>query len=559
MSSIDSWRRKQQHKKRGALIAVALVAVIAVLAGFMWWNGSSGHKQQGSGVTAMRNNDIGAGVTANGEKVPSGIKAVAVKGELPPLKHVVSATPLIDFTPSGKLAAPLTLRFKLTKQVDPKDPNFVYATRETNKDPWEYIHATPTSDGRFVEVTVTHFSFGAVLHLSISPWENELVHNPFFNSDDALDLQQEFKDNLTGGWTTRAKKPTCSNESQARQDDYVIDSEGKGTLYWCFGIKNGKRVLKVVNRKHYPLDITHENMQVVSAGHILVNLDQLARLTTGSNKHTILFPGDTAVFSIDLKMNTLARLKTSYSLTSGGAASLGALQTAVLTVNSAAVTSKAPGAQKLSKQEAYKVMNYLLQSKDCYDAVASSNEADLTLDCIGAADPDKLSKESPKLGAVGLLASFVKGVGSLGDKLRAIISGNVDSLNGEANYGIVIRRFDPIAPYVGVWDNFLDDDPGRYALMLAVSPENSVYQELSIAGQVSSESSGISKVRRVATGNQMTFVVVDDHIAGLPAGSKLTVKVMGPHEVHIDVPSLGISEDLKLTTRNYKALNPHGT
>lgn len=395
----------------------------------------------------MRNHSIGAGVTVSGEKVPSGIKATIVKGKQPPLTHVEQASPLINFTPSGKLQAPLTLRFKLSRKADPKDPNFVYATRETNKDPWEYIHATPTSDGQYVEVQVTHFSFGSLVHLSIPTPQIVLWNNP----KDAQNLQQEFKDNLTGGWTAKAGKPTCQNETKARQDDYVIDSEGQGTLYWCFGVENGKRVLKVVNRKHYPLDVDHKGLTVLSNGHFLANLDQLARIGTGKD-HIILFPGDTAVFSVDLKMNTAGRVKTSYSLASGEATTLNGLQTALLTANSIAMKSNAPVAQQLTQQETYKVMNYLLQGRDCYNAVSSSNQADLYADCFGATDPEKLSEVSPKLGTAGLLASFVKDVGSAASWFREIISGNVDSVTGDARYGVVIRHFKPVAPYVGEWN-----------------------------------------------------------------------------------------------------------
>ncbi len=448
MSSIDSWRRGQQRKKRLARTIIVLVLLIAGVLAFAFWpSGSSPDKAKGAPtVVTMHNRAIGTGVTVSGEKVPSNIKATTVKGTLPPLTRTEQASPLIELTPSGKLQAPLTLRFKLKQQADPKDPNFVFATRETAKDPWEYLHATPTKDGDFVEVQVTHFSFGGLLHLSIPTPQIELWNNP----RDYLDIKREFKDNLTGGWTAAAEKPTCQNESKARQDSYVIDSESKSTLYWCFGVEDSTRVLKVVNRKHYPLDVSHENLGVVSNGHLTANLGQLARLGTGKN-HIILLPGDTAIFSLDLKMNTLARLKTSYSLASGEAVTLNGLQTAVLTANSIAMNSSAPGAKQLTQQETYKVMNYLLQGKDCYNAVASSNQADLYLDCFGVLDPKGLSEVSPKLGTAGLLASFGRDIGSAASWFREIISGNVDSIKGDADYWVLVRRYNPFQDYVGTW------------------------------------------------------------------------------------------------------------
>ncbi len=47
-------------------------------------------------------------------------------------------------------------------------------------------------------------------------------------------------------------KPVCAGEDAARKGGYTVAASKTKTLFWCFGLENDKRVVKVTNRRLTP-------------------------------------------------------------------------------------------------------------------------------------------------------------------------------------------------------------------------------------------------------------------------------------------------------------------
>lgn len=429
MSSIDSWRRSQQRRRRGATLAVVLAVVVAVLAGFMYWNHGSSYKQRGTAKTAvMRNRAIGAGVSVTGEKVPSDMHAQIAKHPIEPQIGLTTAlTKTLEIGPSGTLAAPATITMTLDRPVEAND-TVVIATNPTHtKDGWQTVSAKLSSDRRHVTFTVDHLSWFKALLVDVKGAVGQ--------------LKKEFVDGMTAGIFAQAEKPTCSNESGAKQDDYNISSSTKDTLYWCFGIENGKRTVKVVNRRSYPLEITTSNLSVVSSGHGSLDLAGLARL----GHHTIVMPGEEAVMTVSsLKADQKATIDSNLSNLAMGLHTVDVIGTAV-----AQLTLKVdPNALKNTRE----LVNDVLSLKSCIDVLGDMNVGHFLSGCFDAHTLSKflnwraaiLTPVVTAFSAIGLTHSWLNLVG--------------DSRNGRAKYGITINKAPkPQAPevsfqdYVGIW------------------------------------------------------------------------------------------------------------
>src|SRR5207237_4729555 len=108
-------------------------------------------------------------------------------------------------------------------------------------------------------------------------------------------------------------------------DDYTIQSDAKDTLYWCFGVEDGKRVLKLVNRKPYPLEVWHPGLTTLHQEYNL-DIDKLARF--GSGHESFLFPYEEVDYALSkpLKPGEKAGITNTFS---GYAQALYRLETGV--------------------------------------------------------------------------------------------------------------------------------------------------------------------------------------------------------------------------------------
>ena len=236
---------------------------------------------------------IGANVGVIGNQ--TGIKATPTTANPPFTLQALG--PAVVITPSGTLkSGPVTLRFKLNQRLSDQK-TAVIATSETGvPGSWTLIQPTISSDGWYASVTTNHLSFWQPLLLDLK--------------QAAQDFRKFFLDGLSGDMTTQAEKPTCQNETQARQG-YTIDLSAKATLYWCFGVENGTQVLKVVNRMRYPLQVSHPGLTVQHIDGFTLDLDQLARF--GSGAQTVLYPFEEVDYTLSLKPGARGGISTDYA------------------------------------------------------------------------------------------------------------------------------------------------------------------------------------------------------------------------------------------------------
>lgn len=194
-----------------------------------------------------------------------------------------------DVGPDGDLDTTATVRIKLERTLPVGTPVAV-GTRESSDEPWSYLPAVLDDDREHATFTTRHFSLFYVLSLDLA----NLVEQ----------FKEVFQDVLVDGLTSdlyaQAAPPSCEGEDAARRDGFKITHKGPDTLYWCFGVEKGERVLKATNRRSFPLTVEHPNMAVLSnqAPEPLA-LSNLSRFTSGKN--FILAPRGTATLNADLE------------------------------------------------------------------------------------------------------------------------------------------------------------------------------------------------------------------------------------------------------------------
>lgn len=412
-------------KKGGILLSV--LALLAIAGGLI------AHFYFGIPAQSADGTSIGANVSVMGNNVPAGMKAISTPDHSP--FAMASLGPGVSITPAGKInGSPVTLRFKLNKRVTGQEEALL-AVRETAGSNWTLVKPAVSTDGWYATVTTDHLSI----------WQPLL----YDLNQAASDFRKYFLDGVSGDLTTVAEKPTCANESQARQDGYTITSSAKVTLYWCFGIEGGSRVLKIVNRMRYPLEVQHPGLTIEHQAGISLDFEQLARL--GSGKTTILYPFEEADYTLNLSPGSKAGLLTSYS---GYAQSLYQLETGVSTLGAILSRFGAEdiGIADLFASKGLKVtmgfMDSLLAIKDCLNALFPPDAGKLISGCFTPADIMKA------FGWKGLLLAPIMALGSILEFFRSEASSLVDLLKDTPSYEVIVARSNPqavLATYVGVW------------------------------------------------------------------------------------------------------------
>lgn len=401
---------------------LAIIALVAALvAGEL-----IAHLTAATSYSAAQNRDIGSNVSVSGSQVPSAIKAVGANASQTPFAETQPLGPIDEITPTGKLPAPMTLRFKLSKQLKADDVAFL-ATSEEPGGPWTLLQPTISSDGWYASVQTDHLSWWQPLWYDLKAA--------------ASDFKKEIVDAVSGDMTTEAEKPHCDNEPQARQDNYAIASSAKETLYWCFGIEGGARVLKVVNRMRYPLEVSHLGFTVNQQAGWTLDLDQVARLTSGQT--TILYPFEEVDYTVSLPLSSRALIATQFS---GYAQSLYRLEVGVTTLVNildlfGAGTLHA--AAKYSKDWFVKsadVVNSFLGIKNCANVLVHVFHGDARAGDVisGCFTPANIMKA---LGWKGLLLAPLMAVGSLVEYFHSELNSAVDQITGRDKYQILVSRF----------------------------------------------------------------------------------------------------------------------
>jgi hypothetical protein len=197
------------------------------------------------------------------------------------------ASPVYTLDPAGPIGSSVTVRLRLDNALPETSPVLV-ASRTGTDQPWTYLPGKLTSDQRHVDFETTSFNQVGVLAVD---FEGALAG---------------FQEDLRAGLATRinraAKKPTCAGEKEAREQGYTVAAGKTKTLFWCFGLENGKRVLKVTNRRPIPVEVAHPDVAVLSNPAVAKAWAAWSRALGTDN--TVMAPGSTATYEAELEPRT---------------------------------------------------------------------------------------------------------------------------------------------------------------------------------------------------------------------------------------------------------------
>jgi len=221
------------------------------------------------------------------------------------------ASPIYTVETASPLTGPTQVQLLLDNALPRTVPIFV-ASRPAAGKPWTYQPGELMSDQRHVQFTTTHLSDFAVLVM---------------DQEGALQsFQQDLRSRLDFSVNRKVKKPECEEPVEARKDGYtVISTKGRKTVYWCFGLENDKRVLRVVNRRVLPIQVAHPDVPVVPPA---VATPKAWAPWAGvlGDEATFLPPGRTVTYDVDLEPTKNVLIS---AATDSTAQSMRALQAAV--------------------------------------------------------------------------------------------------------------------------------------------------------------------------------------------------------------------------------------
>jgi hypothetical protein len=430
-------RRRQVPVVVGACVVVALLVGAVVV---FWPNDD----ESSTAATPNHYHDIGHGVSVT-DGAPNA-KAVVEHKAKPPFKKAVEPLGHVIEITGGQPTEQVTLRFKLNRKVMDKT-NVLFATSETGKEgTWKLVRATAISeDGRYAYVTTDHFSFWQSLWWDV----NDAI-------DSALSELRKGLDALTGDVTAEAKQPKCDGEPEVRDRGYSTRSWGD-SLYWCLGLDDNEPVLKIVNKRRYPLLINHPGLSQTYNSMTLFDSRWLARALAGHDKST-LFPFDGEEFHLNLRDGQGIGVSAELD---GQAQSLYQLEFGVTTLLNILTRFGAGGGivsnGRITLSEfdrVAEVMDEFMGIKACANVVLGEFDAGAIGSFLSSCfSPDKLMQV---FGWKGFLLAPVMLAGSVVNFFRSECNSLGDLLNGRDEYAIVVKHSDPgpLAPYVGRWHGY---------------------------------------------------------------------------------------------------------
>lgn len=412
----------------------AIVVVLAVvLAGVMYYlsnRGNGPERSEQPPASSTLHAPIGNGLAIDGKN--PGAKAIKLNAQTPVQQSTLvrSQGSVSHITPEGPLRSPVTLRFTLDHPVDVKHRAVFIASRDSADDPWQFQPATVIDGGRVATVRVTHFS----------DWW------PFDVNIDAMvkSFQDEVMNALTGGTYNAVDKPHCDNEDTAKTDGFEIKSSSTSTVYWCFGIEDGQRIVRVVNNRSYPLQLSHQNMSVKTMPAMQYDFRHLAQF---GNTRTILMPGESVTYIVKATPAQKAWVRTEFS---GYAQSLYNLDVAVESL----ITIFAKlGGKELKGAAVYRAMDMFMGFRDCGNDVKAKNYGGMFIHCFSGANMVKV------FGLKAVLLAPLTAVGTIAAWFKSSTDGVIQMWTGEANYTIVITKsvvsptVSLLKPYIGIWSS----------------------------------------------------------------------------------------------------------
>lgn len=366
-------------------------------------------------VPASQPKTIGEGVTVSGAAVPSNVKAAKAPSAItPPFKSISpKAQPwnVLSITPSGKLAAPMNITFPLSQKVGPNDLVLVAVNHKHTAADWTYVAGKISPDKQHITITITELSWFAPFWEDITGLGNE--------------IKTQFLDGFTGGLLAKAEAPSCPSQTAALKDDYQLSVEAKQTVYSCIDLVNGQRIVKVVNRVKYPVELNHSGMTVKTRGAFSLDLSKLADM----GDHVVLEPGDEATFSVTLNHGDKATIDTDVSKLALGLQAVDILAKAILTV-----LTKVDVQGIASKAE---IVSNVLDQKDCLGTLGNLNLGSILANCFS--DQMLQSLFNWKAAILGPIMLFISSI-NLG---YAMANAWDDGQKGKTKQNVTVSRPKP--------------------------------------------------------------------------------------------------------------------
>jgi len=364
----------------------------------------------------------------------SGVTPTVAESAFPAPKLPVGelASPVFEIGPAGRLPSPVTVTFNLAAQI-PTDSVAVVATREANGQEWTYAPGTVDEDRHQVSVQADHFSFFAVALVALGELRD------IFKS--------EFAEALTGGLIQNINKPSCDNEGVARKEGYSITSTKTDVVYWCLGVEDGERILKVVGHRRYPLLIEHPGLAVLRKGRLWEQWGELATLSRSvSGNRSVLFSGEELVYSLRLQPGGSAGIGTEFDGIGNWLSAIQAAATGLLAVFGL-FESNVPAWMK-SQDAWFRLAKGALTTKECAATSGKLKAGEILTKCMlpiakAGYFGSWVAILGPMISAAGLVA-WTQG------QLNAL----VDVVEQKDKYLIVIRRAisgSPFTPFMKGW------------------------------------------------------------------------------------------------------------
>ena len=332
-----SRRSRRRHLWIAALVSVALVAgaiSAAVLTnGFGKYSSAANVNRGPVAVIHAKGKTV---TTTTDVKLPNSILQIAAP-----------VSEMFRITPSGPLRRSAIVQIPLTSRVTTGAQFVFILTSESPNGPWTPLPTKVIRGGRWAEATVVHLSWFTTIKISVS---------------EALGAVKKFFDDFTGGTYSNPDPPTCDNTSEARNNgEYTTTYTPGNTLLWCFGMEKGKRVLKIVDYRRYPLLVTH-NLPLTGGTFSLDLFQHVAQLLTPDG--TVLFPQAEDDFGADIPVGYYGGVHVDFS---GEGQLLSSLEVGL---NSLLAIITRFGA-KDDPTTTLKIMDKLLSVNSCASAIGS--------------------------------------------------------------------------------------------------------------------------------------------------------------------------------------------
>ncbi len=235
-----------RHPIRHLVPVAVLATVLALVAGCGGGNGVSELPKAQPPTTSPT--PVDPDVTVAGID-PTDLDVSNAAGSSPGV-NLSFASPIYTVTAASALTAPTQVQLLLDNALPRTVPVFV-VSRQSAKQPWVYQPGRLMSDQRHVQFTTSHLGDFAVVVMDLDGAKQSFQDDLHSRLDFSIDKS--------------VKKPECADPKEARRDGYAVTSSiGRKTVFWCFGFENGKRVLRVVNRRVQPIQLSHLNVPVLA-------------------------------------------------------------------------------------------------------------------------------------------------------------------------------------------------------------------------------------------------------------------------------------------------------